>query len=52
MNEQIVICENCGTEWRVWGFGRNAEIMAELVTCPMCDYKDCDLEAKKGEKSQ
>jgi len=48
MNSQEVICEGCGSVWRIWGYGKNTEIFAELVNCPMCDT-DVEAAVEKAE---
>ncbi|HLD90836.1 MAG TPA: hypothetical protein VI911_07490 [Patescibacteria group bacterium] len=41
-NETIIICENCGSSWKIDKIAN--EIMAKLVDCPLCINKDLNKE--------
>ena len=39
-DEQTIICEGCGSRWRI-GVGKGrAEIKAILIECPLCEGKE------------
>lgn len=36
LGEQIIVCEGCGSKWRLFQHAR-ATVIAELVECPLCE---------------
>jgi hypothetical protein len=34
---QIIVCEGCGSRWRVEVAKGRASVIARLVECPLCD---------------
>jgi hypothetical protein len=32
----IIICTNCGSNWRIERFWEQSDIIAELIKCPLC----------------
>ncbi len=38
--EQIIICEGCGSRWRLKIEKGRATVLANLIECPLCEVKE------------
>ena len=38
--DQIIVCEGCGSRWRVDVAKGRASVIAMLVECPLCEQKE------------
>jgi hypothetical protein len=40
--EQVVVCEGCGSKWRVSAAKGRSSVIAVLVECPLCERKEAE----------
>jgi Zn finger protein HypA/HybF involved in hydrogenase expression len=40
--EQVIVCEGCGSKWRVSIAKGRAVIIARLKECPLCENKEAE----------
>jgi len=37
---QVIICQNCGSEWQIERYWARSDITAELLQCPLCGVQE------------
>ena len=37
VEDQVIVCEGCGSKWRVEIAKGRASVIARLVECPLCE---------------
>jgi hypothetical protein len=46
---QIIVCEGCGSRWRVDIAKGRASVIASLVECPLCEQKEVSMDESLDE---
>ena len=49
VEDQVIVCEGCGSKWRVEIAKGRASVIARLVECPLCET--IEFEATKAVRS-